>query len=75
MESCACWVSLNEIGNATLGLDHRQKITDVIHRVAKWEWTGHIAQRSAERWTLEILNLYPRGAVRPPGHPQIRWAD
>ena len=53
------------------------KICDIMRRVAsrKWQWAGHIARRSDQRWTTEILNWIPRDHKRPRKRPKKRWVD
>lgn len=53
------------------------KVTDVIKRVGKlkWVWVGHVARRTDEKCTVEILYWYLRSIARPWGRPLIRWAD
>ena len=55
----------------------RQKtqVTDVIHRIKslKWQWAGHLARRTDNRWTTRITQWYPRGVKRPRGRPNMRW--
>lgn len=47
---------LVEIGNATLGLDHKQRLqTSLREAKFKWEWTVHIAWRTDEKWTTELV--------------------
>ena len=51
------------------------KVTDIIHRIKslKWQWAGHIARRTDNRWTTKIVEWYPRGIVRPRRRPDMRW--
>lgn len=55
----------------------RQKtqVTDVIQRIRslKWQWAGHIARRTDNRWTTKITMWYPRGIKRPRRRPNLRW--
>lgn len=55
----------------------RQKtqVTDVIHRVKtlKWQWTGHLARRTDNRWITKITQWCPRNIKRPRKRPNLRW--
>lgn len=41
----------------------------------KWVWVGHVARRTDEKCTVEILYWYLHSIARPWGCPLIRWAD
>ena len=43
-------------------------------RRRKWQWAGHIARRTDERWTRRVLDWEPWG-VRKRGRPCARWTD
>ncbi|KAI5737947.1 hypothetical protein M8J77_001036 [Diaphorina citri] len=53
------------------------KVMDIVERIKrmKWKWAGHIARRTDERWTTQILQWYPRNIKRPRKRPKIRWRD
>ena len=55
----------------------RQKtqVIDIIHRIKslKWQWAGHLARRTDNRWSTKITLWYPRGFKRPRGRPNLRW--
>ncbi|CAH2210405.1 jg14384, partial [Pararge aegeria aegeria] len=40
----------------------RTRVTDMAQLVAmlKWQWAGHIAQRTDGRWGLKVLKWRPR---------------
>ena len=52
------------------------KVVDVMERIAslKWNWAGHIARMTDERWTKTIVNWRPY-SKRPTGRPSYRWRD
>lgn len=52
------------------------KVVDVMERIAslKWNWAGHIARMTDERWTKTIVNWRPY-SKRPTGRPPYRWRD
>src|ERR1700761_4130181 len=52
------------------------KVVDVMERIAslKWNWAGHIARITDERWTKTIVNWRPY-SKRPTGRPPYRWRD
>lgn len=52
------------------------KVVDVMTRIAslKWNWAGHIARMTDERWTRTIMNCRPP-KTRPMGRPPERWTN
>jgi hypothetical protein len=52
------------------------KVVDVMERIAslKWNWAGHIARMTDERWTKTIMNWRPP-TTRPGGRPPERWTN
>src|ERR1700761_1162277 len=52
------------------------KVVDVMERIAslKWNWAGHIARMTDERWTETIMNWRPP-TTRPGGRPPKRWTN
>jgi hypothetical protein len=54
---------------------NKTKVTDIIQRVKslKWQWAGHIARRTDNRWTTRTIEWYPRGIKRPRKRPKDRW--
>ena len=52
------------------------KVLDVMERIAslKWNWAGHIARMTDERWTKTIMNWRPP-TTRPVGKPPERWTN
>ncbi|CAH2217998.1 jg5247, partial [Pararge aegeria aegeria] len=50
----------------------RTRVTDIAQRVAKlkWQWAGHIAQRTDGSWGLKVLEWRPRTGKRSVGRPQ-----
>lgn len=58
-------------------LRRRTGVTDVIKRIAtlKWNWAGHIARMSDDRWTRKLLEWRPRIDKRNQGRPPTRWTD
>ena len=53
----------------------KTKVIDVIQRVKllKWQWAGHLARRTDNRWTTRITQWYPRGITRPRRRPNLKW--
>jgi len=59
-------------------IKQRTRITDAIYllKKLKWNWAGHIARRTDDRWTKLILEWRPRqDALRNRGRPPTRWSD
>src|SRR6202012_1936086 len=52
------------------------EVVDVMERIAslKWNWAGHIARMTDERWTVNIMNWRPL-TTRPMGRPPERWTN
>src|ERR1700744_4222155 len=52
------------------------KVVDVMERMAslKWNWAGHIARMTDERWTKTIMNCRPP-TTRPGGRPPEGWTN
>ena len=52
------------------------RVVDVMERIAslKWNWAGHIARMTDERWTKIIMNWRPP-TTRPMGRPPERWTN
>jgi len=52
------------------------KVTDVMVRIAslKWNWAGHIARMTDDRWTKTIMQWRPP-TKRPMGRPPERWTN
>ena len=57
----------------------RQKtgVTDVLKHTLKqkWNWAGHIARYSDNRWTKRCTDWRPRNGFRTAGRPTRRWRD
>lgn len=56
----------------------RTRLVDAIERIAsiKWNWAGHIARLTDNRWTKKIMEWRPRHeAFRNRGRPLTRWHD
>ncbi|CAK1604627.1 unnamed protein product [Parnassius mnemosyne] len=53
----------------------RTRITDIAQRISKlkWQWAGHIARRTDNRWGRKVLEWQPRTGRRR--RPLIRWRD
>ena len=58
-------------------LRRRSGVTDIIERIAilKWNWVGHMARRTDNRWTKRLLEWTPRTDKRSRGRPHTRWID
>lgn len=57
---------------------NRTGTIDAIERIAtlKWNWAGHVARLSDNRWTRRIVEWRPRQeAFRSRGRPPTRWTD
>ena len=52
------------------------KVVDVMTRIAslKWNWAGHIARMTDDRWTKAIFQWRPP-KTRPTGRPPERWTN
>ena len=82
-------VTQRAMERAILGISLRDKIqnneirrrtgvADVVRRITtlKWNWAGHIARTTDDRWTKKILEWRPRHeAYRNRGRPPTRWTD
>ena len=57
----------------------RQKtgVTDVLKYALtqKWNWAGHIARYTDNRWTKRCTDWRPRNGFRTAGRPTRRWRD
>lgn len=56
----------------------RTRVVDAIERITtlKWNWAGHVARLTDNRWTRRILEWRPRReAYRNRGRPPTRWTD
>ena len=77
MERAMLGVSLRDKIPDTV-IKQRTRITDAIYllKKLKWNWAGHIARRTDDRWTKLILEWRPRqDALRNRGRPPTRWSD
>ena len=57
----------------------RQKtgLQDIIVRIKqlKWQWAGHIARTTDNRWTRNITEWIPLEGKRKRARPKTRWED
>lgn len=55
----------------------RTKVTDIARKISnlKWQWAGHIARRTDNRWGKKVLEWRPRTGRRSVGRPPTRWTD
>ncbi|KAI8423169.1 hypothetical protein MSG28_014224 [Choristoneura fumiferana] len=55
----------------------RTKVTDIAGKICKlkWQWAGHIARRTDNRWGRKVLEWRPRTGRRSIGRPPTRWTD
>lgn len=56
----------------------RTGVQDAVERITilKWNWAGHVARMTDNRWTKRITEWRPRqDAFRSRGRPPTRWAD
>ena len=53
----------------------RTNVTDIALRVSKlkWQWAGHIARRTDNRWGRKVLEWQPRAGRCSVGRPPTRW--
>ncbi|KAJ8868462.1 hypothetical protein PR048_029990 [Dryococelus australis] len=51
------------------------KVRDILERVKtiKWQWAGHTARRSDDRWTTAVMDRIPRGLKRSRGRAPGLW--
>ncbi|RVE52335.1 hypothetical protein evm_002973 [Chilo suppressalis] len=81
-------VAQRAMERATLGVSLRDKIRnteirrrtgvyDIARRVStlKWQWAGHIARGSDNRWVRKVLEWRPRTGRCSVGRPPTRWTD
>ena len=55
----------------------RAGVTDWVQgqRTRQWNFAGHTARRSDNRWSTRLLNWLPESCTRGVGHPKARWSD
>ena len=55
----------------------KTKERDSMEMISKliWNWTGHVARRTGNRWTTRIRFWTPHGHTRNQGRPRMRWRD
>ena len=55
----------------------RTGVTDIARRISllKWQWAGHVARRTDNRWGRKVLEWRPRTGRRSVGRPPARWTD
>ena len=41
----------------------------------KWQWAGHVARLTDERWTTQTTEWKPMYGGRNRGRPRTRWRD
>ena len=53
------------------------QVQDVIQKVKrlKWQWAGHIARMTDNRWTKLVTEWLPLNEKRKRGRPKTRWVD
>ncbi|KAI8440939.1 hypothetical protein MSG28_009236 [Choristoneura fumiferana] len=76
MERAMLGVSLRDrIRNTEIR--RRTKVTDIAGKICKlkWQWAGHIARRTDNRWGRKVLEWRPRTGRRSVGRPPTRWTD
>ena len=44
-------------------------------RKLKWQWAGHVARMSDNRWTTRLTAWIPRDRIRNSGRQNMRWCD
>lgn len=52
-------------------------VMDIVEKIKrlKWRWAGHVASRTDQRWTIQIVKWCPQNIKRRRGRPKIRWRD
>ena len=55
----------------------KTKVRDILEAISKlkWNWAGHIARMTDNRWTSRSTFWTPRGHKRNRGRPKTRWRD
>ena len=55
----------------------KTKVRDILETISKlkWNWAGHVARRTDNRWTTHIMFWTPQGHTRNQGRPRTRWRD
>ena len=55
----------------------RTKVKDILETISKlkWNWAGHIAKMTDNRWTSRTTFWTPRGYTRNRGRQKTRWRD
>lgn len=77
MERSMLGITLRDrVPNTTIRL--RTKTRDAVETILhlKWNWAGHVARMTDNRWTKKIAEWRPRqDAYRNRGRPPTRWSD
>jgi endonuclease/exonuclease/phosphatase family metal-dependent hydrolase len=75
MERCMLGITLRD-KKSNEWIRQQTKVVDVMQRIAslKWNWAGHIARTTDDRWTKQIIQWRPP-IKRPTGRPPQRWTD
>lgn len=52
-------------------------VQDIVCKVKKlkWQWAGHIARTTDDRWTKIVTEWIPLQGKRKQGRPSMRWED
>ena len=77
MERVILGISLRDRVPNTI-IRQKTRVTDAVERILclKWNWAGHVARMTDNRWTRRILEWRPRqDAFRNRGRPPTRWSD
>ena len=76
MERAMLGVSLRDKIRNT-DIRRRTRVTDIARKICKlkWQWAGHIARRTDNRWGRKVLEWRPRTGKRSVGRPPTRWTD
>ena len=55
----------------------KTKVRDILEDISrlKWNWAGHVARMTDNRWTTRATFSTPRGYKRNRGRPKTRWRD
>ena len=52
-------------------------VQDIIVRIKqlKWQWAGHVARITDNRWTRAVTEWLPLDQKRKKARPKVRWED
>jgi hypothetical protein len=81
-------VTQRSMERAMIGITRRDKMTNVWIRQQtglqdivvrskelKWQWAGHVARLTDNRWTKQVTEWIPSNGKRKRARPKTRWED